>query len=200
MGNYKVINAVGETLRQLLLSEMKNDSAAYGPTGIIKSEDQITLDHPYKLIGDGESKNNCLSLFLYRVVENADQKNNRFSPSSGNTYVHPPLPLNLHYLITPITNSADNNHRLLGKVMQILFDAPVLKGSALQGELKGSAEELRLILNPVTLEDITKLWSAFMRPFQLSVPYEVKVLGIDSLRSTERAPVYEKQTEFTQIT
>ncbi len=199
MGNYKVINAVGETLRQVLLSEMKNDTAAYGPTGIIKSEDQVTLDHPYKLLGDsGEPKNNSLSLFLYRVMENPDLKNQRPIASGASTYAYPPLELNLHYLITPLTNSADNNHRLLGKAMQIFFDAPILKGSALQSELKGSTDELRLILNPVSLEDVTKLWSAFMRPYQLSVAYEVKVLAIDSLRRTEKTPVYEKQANFVQ--
>lgn len=200
MSTYKVVSAVGETLRQLLLTEMKNDSAVFGNAGIIKSEDQVTLNHPYKLVGDGDALTNSLSLFLYRVIENPDQKNRRPAPSGTTTYTFPPLPLNLFYLVTPITNSADNNHKLLGKVMQIFFDAPVLKGSLLQGDLKGSSDELRLILNPISLEDVTKLWSAFMKPYQLSLSYEVKVVNVDSLRTTEKPPVYGKQAEFQPST
>lgn len=200
MSDYKVIHAVGETLRQVLLAQMKNDSSVYGASGIIKSEDQITLEHPYSLIGDGEAKNSCLSIFLFRVSENGDMKNRQAIASGTSTYIPPPLALNLHYLITPITNSAENNHRLLGKAMQILFDASILKGSDLYDELQGTSEELRLLLSPISMEDITKLWSAFMRPFQLSVAYEVRVAYIDSDRRSEKQPVYEKTAEFLQIT
>ncbi|HVZ40982.1 MAG TPA: DUF4255 domain-containing protein [Candidatus Kapabacteria bacterium] len=199
MSTYNVISAVGETLRQLLLNEMKSDSAVFGNAGILKSEDQITLNHPYKLIGDGDPQANALSMFLYRIVEDADEKNRRPYPAGPTTYQYPPLPLHLFYLVTPITNSADNNHKLMGKVLEIMFDHAVLRGSDLQGDLKGSQEELRLILNPISLEDITKLWSAIMRPYQLSVSYEVKVVRIDSNRTTQKQPVYEKQSEFQQI-
>lgn len=200
MSNYKVISAVGETLKQLLLSAMKNDSAVYGTMGILKSEDQITLDHPHGLIGDGEPNANALSIFLYRVLENGEVKNRPLTTNGTGTKLQfPPLPVNLYYLITPITNSADNNHRLLGKVMQILFDNGMINGSALQGVLKGTAEELRIVLNPVSMEDVTKLWSSFMKPYQLSVTYEVKVLYIDSERETNVEQVRRKRMEFTQL-
>jgi hypothetical protein len=79
--------------------------------------------------------------------------------------------------------------------MQIFYDNAILKGSALQDILKDTAEELRVIFNPVSMEDINKLWSAFMRPYRLAVSYEVKVIYIDSERETGGERVLRKRLE-----
>jgi hypothetical protein len=64
--------------------------------------------------------------------------------------------------------------------------------------LENTAEELRIILNPISMEDVTKLWSAFLRSYRLSVSYEVKVIYIDSERETEAERVRRKRIEYTQ--
>jgi hypothetical protein len=100
--------------------------------------------------------------------------------------------------MTPLTTSADKDHKLLGKAMQIFYDNALIKGEALKGTLENTAEELRLILNPISMEDITKLWSAFLRPYRLSVCYELKVIHIDSEREEEGERVRRKRLEVTQ--
>jgi len=167
-------------------------------TSIIGAETQISFEAPFKLVRDTDPDQNVLALFLYRVVENGEMKNRPLEPKDSNLLRQAPLSLNLLYLMTPLTNSADNDHKLLSKMMQIFYDSAIVKGAALQGVLANTAEELRIILNPITMEDLTKLWSAFLRPFRLSVSYEVKVIYIDSERETEAERVRRKRLEFMQ--
>lgn len=196
MGDYKVVGAVDATLRELLWSRMQDDSDI---VSIIGTEQQITFEPPFKIVQDAEPVQDSLSVFLYRVSENPDMKNRPLERVGAGLLRYPPLTLNLFYLLTPLTNTTDNDHMLLSKAMQIFHDNGIVKGSELQGGLAEEAEELRVILNPMTLEDSSKLWSAFMRPFRLSVSYEVKVIYIDSERELESGQVLRKRLEFTQV-
>lgn len=198
MSDYKVVNAVDGTLRNLLWQEMKIDPSI---SSILGSTDdtRISFEPPFKLMQDTEPENNYLSLFLYRIVENAEMKNRPQELRNGNSLAYPPLSLNLFYLITPLTDSADNNHKLLSKVTQILYDNAIVKGDFLQGEEAEKPEELRIIFNPISMEDITKLWSSFARPYHLSISYEVKVIYIDSKREKETELVRRKQVQYQQL-
>lgn len=195
MSDYRVVGDVDETLRRLLWSHMQFDAEI---TNVIATEQQITLEPPYKLVTDMNPDEDSLSLYLYRVSENADMKNRPLQRVADALLRQPPLSLNFYYLLTPITNLAENDHRLLSKAMQIFYDNAVLKGAQLEGALRTNAEELRIILNPMTLEDLNRLWSAFLRPMRLSVCYEVKVIYIDSERELSSADVLRKRLELTQ--
>lgn len=208
MSEYKVIKAVDEILKELLWSVMQNDSDIFSSTGILgkktepNKEKSISFLPPFTLVKDTDPDENYLSLYLYRIVENGEMKNRPLEPKDINTLRYPPLSLNLFYLVTPLTkgdDSAGKDHKLLGKTMQIFYDNAIVNGQALQGVLKDTAEELRIILNPISMEDITKLWSSFMRPYRLSLSYEVKVVYIDSGRETEAEMVRRKKIEFIQI-
>jgi Pvc16 N-terminal domain len=196
MSDYKVVSAVDETLRALLWTHMQNDSEIIS---ILPTEQQIKLDPPFLLMDNDKPTEDALSLFLYRVTENTDLKNRLPEQVSATHLRYPPLCLNLLYLITPLTKLSGNDHHLLTKAMQIFYDHAILKGSELQGVLQGSAEELRLALHSLSMEDISKIWSAFMRPMRLSVAYEVKVVYVDSERETAGAQVRRKHIEYAQI-
>lgn len=200
MSDYNVINDVEDTLKYLLWSSMEHDGSIHGGTGIPGfTQDDISCQAPFQLVRDTDPAENKLSLYLYRVVENGERKNRPPEPLNDHLLRYPPLALNLFYLITPLTNNPKNDHRLLGKMMQIFYDNAIVKGPDLQGDLHNTAEELRIILNPISIEDVTKLWSAFMRPYRLSVSYEVKVIYIDSLRETGGERVRRKRLEFSQM-
>lgn len=189
MSEYQAISAASESIRMLLWPAIDNDSVTQG---IIGTEQQISTEPPFKLVKDTDPDKNYLSLYLYRVAENAEMKNRAPIPQSANELQYPPLALNLSYLVTPLTNSADNDQKLLGKVMQILHDNTTLAGAALRGVLQGTAAELRIVLGAVSIEDMTKLWSATLRPYRLSVAYDVRVLYIDSARRLVVEPVRRK--------
>lgn len=196
MSDYNVVNAVDETLRTLLWTSMQADSVV---SSIITTEQQITIDSPSVLIENDTPAEDYLSLFLYRVVENGDLRNRPPEQLNQSRLRNPPLSLNLFYLVTPLTKDTGNDHRLLSKTMQILYDSPILKGSQLQGVLQDTSEELRITLHSLSMEDLGKLWGAFMRPMRLSVSYEVKVVYIDSTREMAGEQVRRKQLDFSQI-
>lgn len=202
MSQYSVIHAVDETLRSLIVNNLDTTSRQIlesDPTG------RISFKPPHRLLVDNTPTRNTLSLFLYRVVENGELRNRLLEAKNGRRS-DPPLALNLFYLVTPLIvdkegdeESAKNTHKLLGKVMRIFYDHGTLKGADLKEEvLQNTAEEFRIILNPISIEDMTKLWSSFMRPYYLSVSYEVKVVYIDSERETGAEQVRRKQLQFTQ--
>ena len=68
--------------------------------------------------------------------------------------------------------------------MRVFFENGVLTGSVLKGDLPRD-EELRLTLQPITTEDLTRLWSVFPESvLQASVSYLVTPVR---LRSTTPA-------------
>lgn len=195
MSQYQVINAVGTTLKDVLWLEMRAD---VGISSLI-AEDRIVFDNPHSLVGDATPTLNKLSIFLYRILENSDMRNRDAESRNNGSIPHQPLFLNLFYLITPLANSAENNHFLLGKLMQIFHDRCILKGALLKGILENTDKELRIIFHPISIEDMTKLWSGLMRPYHLSIVYEVKVVTIDSERYIETEPVLRKRLEYIQL-
>ncbi len=196
MSQYSVVTDVSETLRDILWTDMATDATI---TAIITDRNHISFELPFRLFKDDVPQNNFLSIYLFRIVENADLKNRGLLHAQAPVYEYPPLALNFYYLITPLTNSADNDQRVIGKTMQTFYDHAIVDGSELHGLLKTNAEQIQLSLTPCSLEDITKLWCAFLRPFHLSVAYEVRAVLVDSDRSTRIERVRRKRLEFEQI-
>jgi hypothetical protein len=154
MSQYPVIYAVDETLRSLIADNLDTTS-----TQILDSDPSkyISFKPPHRLMTDTPPAKNHLSLFLYRVVENSEVKNRLLEARNGKR-LDPPLALNLFYLITPLIadnegdeESVKNTHKLLGKVMQIFYDHATPKGADLKGILQNTAEEFRIILNPISV-------------------------------------------------
>jgi hypothetical protein len=173
----------------LLWDNIKDDSHV---SSIIESDDQITLSSP-----DETAKK--LSLFLYQVMENAYLKNEEMQSLNSKKLKYPPLTLSLFYLVTPHTQNMDSDHIILGKVMQIFHDNSILRGSVLPDSLVG--EELRLILNPLSMEELNKIWTVISKTktYKLSVCYEVTPVAIDSMREREVTRVTERELEKYMI-
>ena len=71
------------------------------------------------------------------------------------------------------------SHRLLGEAMRVLHARPVLDLAELGPAPAGAAERVRVTLQPLSLEEMTKLWTIFQTPYRLSVVYEATVVLID---------------------
>ena len=108
----------------------------------------------------------------------------------------PPLPLNLYYLLTAFGRDDDADkpfgHELLGKAMSVLYDHPVLSAaditSATQSilpdsDLANQVERIRITLHPLSIDELSKLWTGFAMQYRLSAAYEVDVALIESTRS-----------------
>jgi hypothetical protein len=119
---------------------------------------------------------NQVNLFLFQASPNASWRNVVTEPPRPGGPLQPPLALNLLYLLSAHGRDDDDpepfSHRLLGEAMRILHEQSVL-------ELAGGVERVRVTLQPLTLEEMTKLWTIFQTPYRLSVVYEATVVLID---------------------
>jgi hypothetical protein len=180
MSDCNAISDVGKTLIELLEDNIEDDS--------LIGLNQITLSSPEE-IESGKK----LSLFLYQVTENAYLKNEEMQSLNTTKLKYPPLTLSLFYLVTPLTQNMASVHTILGKVMQIFHDNSILRGSVLQGSLVG--EELRLILTPLSVDDLNKIWNVISKSktYKLSACYEVTPVRIESMREREVTRVIKRE-------
>ncbi|MGA2086197.1 MAG: Pvc16 family protein, partial [Terracidiphilus sp.] len=161
MSDYTVISAVGQTLRALLTSN------------ITQSTDAQIKNVPIELLSPREmqDKNDSLgvSVWLYRVTRMGEMLNEPPVRVSATQIARTPLPLLLYYLVTPVASDPMTRHALLGKVLQVMYDHSILRGADLQGALQGTDEQLRVVLEALSLEDLSLVWDALSEPYQLSV-------------------------------
>jgi len=192
MGDYTVLAEVGESLLSVLWEEIQIDPQV---NSLIDNENRISLDSPFDLQDNDSVK---LSIYLYRVTENASTKNQFPIQGNGGQLRKPPLTLDLHYLVTPLVGTVGDQQIILGKVMQVLYDRSILQGADLNGSLQASGEEVRVILNPVALEETTRVWQAMEMSYRLSLVYLVRVAMIDSRREQFVQPVVTKRNQSSQ--
>lgn len=152
-----------------------------------------------------------LTLFLYKVIENPFLKNAEEFPqtiSVNGALVQnsPPMTVDLYYILTAHAAQlgAIEAHRALSRAMRVFYDHGVLRGSLLRtlDADRGLAPDtvLRITLNPISLEDMTKLWSVFPdTPYEVSVTYLVTPVEIQSARTLETAPVVDQRHEQGHI-
>jgi Pvc16 N-terminal domain len=204
VSNPDAIAAVTATLRSLLFQGLKD-----GFSGI-----DVTIRPLDKARPDNET-NNRVNLFLYQVVRsaawvNADMPRQVAPGEIGN----PPLPLDLFYLITAYGEANDatkpSGHELLGAAMSILHDHPILSAdeirTATQGPLPNSdldrqIERVRLTHHPISLDELSKLWTGFATPYRLSAAYQAAVVLIESKRPTRSGlPVLTRGRDDSGVT
>jgi hypothetical protein len=185
MSNALAIAAATGTLRNLLLAQI--------PSLDTDLSDLEVTTQPLDLARKGVTKAQ-LNLFLYQTVVNGAWRNldmpRQVRP--GETGM-PPLALNLHYLITAYGRGETDNdavsHRVMGGAMSVLHDHPLLGRGEIAGALPNNDlgeqfERLRITLLPMSLEEMSKLWTVFQTQYRISAAYEVTVVLIDS-----RSPV-----------
>jgi hypothetical protein len=183
MQSYCNLQSVSRTLAAQIWSGIKNDEQA---RAIIHSPKQITYHSPK----DAQTKPDKISVFLYNITEMSSMSNQpqTQNPQKPRTLLY----LNLHYLITPMTQNAEDDQILLGKILQVFSQTPVIRGSQLQGSLKESGDDLRVALDALAVDDLNQIWAMLQAPFKLCVSYNVYPVRIDSSVKLERKPVIEK--------
>jgi hypothetical protein len=196
MSDSLAIAAVTTTLRNLLDSGLNADVS--GTTVTTRP-----LDRARQGING-----NQVNLFLYHATPDTAWRNMdipwKLRPGESG---FPPLPLCLYYLVTAfygededgVDTTTDANRilgsqRLLGRAMSILHDHPLLDTAAIQGILPSDdslnhpydqLERVRITLQPLSLDEMYKLWSGFQTEYRLSAAYEVSVVLVESARPSK---------------
>jgi hypothetical protein len=189
MGDYSTIRAVSLTLKALLESH------------ITASSDTELKGVPIDLRSPRELHDvQAISLWLYRVMRNGDLYNRPPERRFPDQVPQRPLPLDLYYLVTPLRKDPQSEQTLLGRVMQVFNDHPVLSGGDFQDSLKGQSGEIRLTLEMLSLEESTRIWTALAEPYELSVSYHVQAIQIESDHPpVQTSPVIVRETRYKQI-
>lgn len=127
-----------------------------------------------------------LSVWLYRIDRDEQLLNHPPRRVGFDRIERRNLPLRLHYLVTPIANGNQDGsgppleQSILGKALQTFHDHPLLSGVDLQDDLAGSGLEIAVRLEPLGLEEITRVWDALEQSYQLCVSYEATVVLVAS--------------------
>ncbi len=140
-----------------------------------------------------------LNIFLYHTAVSAAWRNmpppHEVRPGES---AHPPLALTLYYLITAFgtNNSEISAHRVLGRAMSNLHDHPILgpdefvdaDAELADQNLHQQIERVRITPEPLSLDDMYKLWSSFQTQYRPSAAYQVSLVLLDSERAA-KAPL-----------
>jgi Pvc16 N-terminal domain len=181
---YTALRATSRTLAKFLETKFQADPLL---SGFFGGGMVVSLNTPEEM---NEKPAEGLSVWLYRVIRDENRLNDPSVRLSPTELQPPPLPLRLHYLVTPVTSESfgdpETEQIILGKVLQVFYSHPILRGIDLQAEFSGTEVELRMRLEPMSLEEITRVWDALEGSYQLSVSYEVSVVNITPELEPER--------------
>jgi hypothetical protein len=196
MSDFRAIGGVSASLQKLLQDRMDM------PDGV--SSVPVIVGTPRVSKDDAPAKEDPrINIFLYRVSEDGFRQNQEIpGQGSGGAYGHPPLSLDLHYFVTAFGNTQVQSNGtalfdettaqfLLGSAMRVLHDYAILTDELftvrppigvpiLHPSLLDAYEKLKLVLEPISLEDATKVWTALTLRYRLSAAYSVALIQIES--------------------
>jgi len=215
MSNTLAVAAVTSTLRYLL--EQALGGSQPGPVGSAR----VTTLHPAKLADrDDPELPKGINVFLYQVSPNptwslADLPTRR---DDGSLMTRPQAALDLHYLISCTGDDAElDAQRLLGRAALALAVNPVLARDLVsaamahyaddvatmflaQADLADQVELVKLAPAPLSLEDVSRLWSVLGTPYLLSLTYTATVVLIQAdVAPQDALPVRERAVTVAPV-
>ncbi|QQP98132.1 DUF4255 domain-containing protein [Lysobacter enzymogenes] len=197
MSNALAIAAVTASLKDLISDSLIGlDLSSIGSVAVSAlSPDRILT---------GENEPNQLNLFLYQVSPNIGWRNAALPSRDGASQrlSNPPLALDLHYLLSAYGNQDLSADALLGLGMQALHETPALDRERLRSvlgpptppfgnfsalSLADQVEWLKIAPQFLTLEELSKLWTAAQARCRPSMAYQVSVVLIQAEAGTRGA-------------
>jgi len=195
VSTYQAISGVTQTLKSLLKNQMKSDP-----------KPDVSCVPPDVR---PESAVKRVNLYLYKITENAYLKNlDMPDPRRPRDAGQPPIPLVLHYLITAYSaqdkyeeDSEIVAHEILGDAIRVFYDNAIIEDSTLlHSSLQDQLEKINITLEPLNVEELTKIWMGFNSPYRLSVGYAVSVVQIESQRTRPiPRPVRTRRLRLSQL-
>ncbi len=189
MSDALAIAAVTATLRRLLRKKL--------PEAIGGRVIDVTAVNPAALATPDPTDDHLrLNLYLYQLLPNAAWRNQAPPRSRPGESAPAPLALDLYYLLTAYAAGEElafESQQLLGMAMAVLHDVPILGADSVKRADGGPAEDLlgeriRITPQPLSVDDIAKVWAALQAPYVTSAAFEVSVVLIESGRAPAAAP------------
>lgn len=209
MSNGLAIAAITAVFKNLLEDGLVQNAALSSMGNVLVTTlppDQISIGV------DGQPQ---LNLFLYQVSENRnadlggrDAKGGKLRNQPAHEDAILPLAINLHYVLTAYGNKDFQTEILLGYVMQLMHQTPVLSNATIRAMLNHVAtinrsgllaqaiestsvealteqlDQVRITPNLFDTEQMSRLWSLLQGSYRPSIAYEVSMMFIGSKKSS----------------
>src|SRR5437879_3216686 len=137
-----------------------------------------------------------ITVFVYRIAVNPQMRNNPPRMRADGTIQPTPLPLELSFLITAWAKDTRDELKLVGRILQILYDRRELGAADLVGASWDRDDTVQLILESLPLEDHYRIWDANEVPYRLSLTYTARVIGLSATEVLSVPPVVDAQLRF----
>jgi hypothetical protein len=191
MATYPAIAATSDAVLGLL------QSAAVGT-----EFDGVAFAHYQS--GDFESPmSDGVSLYLYRVTVSSNRNLPPQVGPDGRRY-RPPIPLDVHYLVTAWAETAVRQQRMLGFAIRTLEDTPILPAGVLnqhspEPNVFRPEETVELVYESLTVQDVGYIWDVAQTKEQPSAPYVARMVEIESpVALDEGGLVQTRELQFAQ--
>ncbi len=193
MANYHAIETVCETIIHLLRTNSQSED--FGS----ELQFQVYLTDDFANPMDAG-----VSLFLYRVFINGNQRtpSGRFGP--GGQRYQTQLPLDLHLLLTVWAQDSSMQHRIAGWMMRVMEDTPIIPVGLLNVKGEGvfrPDETVEIRPGELQTEDMLHLWEILApNKYQLSVPYLAHNVRIESNQlQTAGKPIQQRTFDYRKL-
>jgi hypothetical protein len=127
------------------------------------------------------------TLLLWRVTVNGTQRNQLPRRAADGSLRRPPLPVDLHFLLTPWAVEAERQLRLTGWTLRFMEDHSVLPAALLNQSLTRREraafepdEAVELFFDAPSLPDYLGLWDKFRSRWQTGLTYGVRMVRLES--------------------
>ena len=173
MADYTGFVEAGEALVALLREHLT-------PEPISKRE-LISLCSPH------ECENNQLTVYLYQIEEDTHNNQAGFYQYSTDVQRANPARFHLNFLLTahskaPAQLKEADQYRMIGAVVQVIKDNPVLDRKYLSGSLLESDGELHISIERPNFDQLIKIWNNTASPYKLSIIAKIESVEIESKR------------------
>ena len=205
MSTALAIAGVTAVLRDLLNDGLINHNVS----GLLGSTVTVSALPPDRVVPVNGTERTQLNLFLHQVTFNTGWRNHALPSRDGlgmQRLSNPPLALDLHYLLSAYSAEELGSEILLGYAMQLLHEVPVLDRHAITTALTPSPsvdttlppalralaecgladqlEQIKLVPDPLSSEEMSKLWTAVQSHYRPSAAYVATVVLIESSKPT----------------
>ncbi|WP_158860383.1 DUF4255 domain-containing protein [Lunatibacter salilacus] len=204
-------NAFGIAAVTHVLKDLLNDGLVYqNVSAAVGSAINVTSLPPGQVEPQQGSPTNQLNLFMYRVSYNTGLNSFGYPSRNarGGLVNNPPLALNLHYLLIAFGEEELHAEILLGYGMQLLHENPVLDRNLIRNSLSSAnasnpdgrlpenllalassglseqIEQIKITPEPLTTEEMSKLWTAIQSRYRPCTGYLATVVLIESDKPT----------------
>lgn len=198
MSNVLAIAAVTQLLKDLI-----NDTLINGDVSQVLGADfTVTALPPDRVVADNGDQSTQINVFLYRVSHNAAYRNEDLPTRDrgGQITQRPRLALDLHYILTAVSGEELHAEILLGYATQLFHETAILGRERIRAaldlvviddilpsdfdplrasEIADQIELLKITPRTLSMDDMSKLWTAFQASYRTTVAYDVSLVLIE---------------------